>query len=132
MLLEMDVLQYLQSYLENDNTKMLYLLALILCANIIDFLLGYVNAKMNPKVDFKSGKAIFGILRKVLAFIVLVYFIPVSLLAPEPIGITAIYVLLGGYLLSELNSILSHLKMTEDGKENVFAEFVNTIFKKVK
>jgi len=129
-IIQMDVISYLQGYLENDNTKLLYMLGLILMANIIDFLLGYVNAKLNTKVQFQSGKAIFGILRKVLAFIVLVYFIPVSLLAPEPIGLTAVYVLLGGYLLSELNSILSHLKLSDDGKSEVFAEFIEVVFKK--
>lgn len=130
--MEMSFLETIRGMLANDDTKLVYILGLILIANIIDFLIGYVNAKLNPKVQFKSGKAIYGILRKVLAFIVLVYFIPVSMLAPEPIGLTAVYVLLGGYLLSELNSILSHLKLSDDGKDNVFAEFVETIFKNIK
>ena len=130
--MDMEFLDTIQSLLSNDDTKLMYMLGLILIANIIDFLIGYVNAKLNPKVQFKSGKAIYGILRKVLAFIVLVYFIPVSMLVPEPIGLTAVYVLLGGYLLSELNSILSHMKLTDDGKDNVFAEFVETIFKNIK
>lgn len=130
--MEMSFLELIRGMLANDDTKLVYILGLILIANIIDFLIGYVNAKLNPKVQFKSGKAIYGILRKVLAFIVLVYFIPVSMLAPEPIGLTAVYVLLGGYLLSELNSILSHLKLSDDGKDNVFAEFVETIFKNIK
>lgn len=130
--MEMSFLETIRGMLADDDTKLVYILGLILIANIIDFLIGYVNAKLNPKVQFKSGKAIYGILRKVLAFIVLVYFIPVSMLAPEPIGLTAVYVLLGGYLLSELNSILSHLKISDDGKDNVFAEFVETIFKNIK
>lgn len=126
---EMDIIGYLEHYLRNDNTKLLYLLALILGANILDFTLGYLNAKLNKKVAFRSNKAIMGIIRKVVTFILLIYFIPVSLLVPSPIGIGAIYILFGGYLVSEINSILSHLKMTDDGKEgDVFADFIQTIF----
>lgn len=125
----MDILKWLANWLENDNTKVFYLLALILMANILDFILGWVNAKFNQEVTFSSSKAILGITRKLLIFIVLVYFIPVSMLAPEPIGITAIYVLFFGYLASELNSILSHLNLTNDHKRNeVFADFISKIF----
>ena len=127
-IIKMDILRWLSDWLENDNTKVLYLLALILCANMLDFLLGWVNAKFNKEVPFSSSKAIMGITRKLLIFMVLVYFIPVSMLAPEPIGIGAIYVLFVGYLLSELNSILSHLKITDDTKSDVFADFIAKIF----
>lgn len=124
-------MEFLQGYLENENTKLLYLLTLILAATMIDFTLGIVNAKFNKNKSFSSSKAIYGILRKIISFILLIYFIPVSLLVPAPVGESAIYVLFIGYLLSELNSILSHLKMTGDNKEGeVFADFIKTIFSK--
>lgn len=128
--MKMDMLNYLSSWLENDNTKIFYLLALILIANVIDFIMGWVNAKFNSDVTFSSSKAILGITRKLLVFIVLIYFIPVALLVPEPVGIGAIYVLYLGYLASEVNSILSHMKLTEDDKTNMFADFIEKIFNK--
>ena len=127
-IIKMDILRYLSGWLENDNTKVFYLLALILMSNVLDFLLGWVNAKFNKEVDFVSSRAIMGITRKLLIFIVMIYFIPVAMLAPQPVGIGAIYVLFTGYLLSEINSILSHLKVTDDKKTDVFADFISRIF----
>lgn len=127
--MQLDMFSWLQVWLENDNSKVVYLLALILIANIIDFLLGWLNAKFNSKVKFSSSKAIYGIARKLILFILLVFFIPVSLLVPYPIGIGALYVLFIGYLLSEINSILSHLKLSDDDKSvDKFADFVQKIF----
>ncbi|RKJ07077.1 hypothetical protein D7X33_50575, partial [Butyricicoccus sp. 1XD8-22] len=75
-----------------------------------------VNAKFNPKLKFSSSKAIYGIARKLLLFVLLVYTIPVALLMPEPLGISALYVLYIGYLASEINSLLNHFKFAEDDK----------------
>lgn len=129
LVIEMDMIQWLSNWLHNDNTKIIYLLALIMGANIIDFVIGWTNAKLNPKIKFSSGKAIYGIARKMVLFIIMVYFIPVALLIPYPLGISALYVLFMGYLGSELNSILGHFNKVEDGdKVDVFADFIKTIF----
>lgn len=127
----MQMIEWLQRFLESDNTKLIYILALIMGANIIDFTVGWINAKFNPKVDFSSSKAIFGIARKLLLFILLVYSIPVALLMPEPLGISALYVLYLGYLLSEINSVLNHFKLAEDDKSmDPFIEFFKNVFDK--
>ena len=127
----MQMIEWLQRFLESDNTKLIYILALIMGANIIDFTVGWINAKFNPRVDFSSSKAIFGIARKLLLFILLVYSIPVALLMPEPLGISALYVLYLGYLLSEINSVLNHFKLAEDDKSmDPFIEFFKNIFDK--
>ena len=125
-------IEVLKNYLENDNTKILYILTLVLIATVLDFLLGIINAKFNENISFRSTKAIMGILRKIVSFILLIYFIPVSLLVPDPVGVSSVYVLLFGYLFSEINSILSHLKLSNDGKDEVFADFIKTIFERVK
>lgn len=127
----MQMINWLQSWLLLDDTKLLYVLALILFASTFDFLLGWVNARFNSEVLFSSSQARFGISMKIAMFILLVYFIPVALLVPEPIGISALYVLYIGYLLSEINSILGHLKITEDDKKNeLFGDFILKIFTK--
>jgi toxin secretion/phage lysis holin len=125
----MDMINWLKHWLDSDDTKIVYLLALILCANMIDFLLGWINAKFNKNVSFSSSKAIYGIARKMILFILCVFFIPISLLVPYPIGIGALYVLFIGYLWSEINSILSHLKLANDDKTtDKFSDFVTKIF----
>jgi toxin secretion/phage lysis holin len=122
---------YMQKWLENDNTKVIYFLVLILIANMIDFLLGWINAKFNTTVAFSSSKAIYGIARKMIMFILCVFFVPVSLLVPYPVGIAALYVLFTGYLLSEINSILSHLKISDDDKSvDKFSDFIKKLFSK--
>ena len=125
------MIEWLQRFLETDNTKLIYILTLIMGANIIDFMVGWINAKFNPKIDFSSSKAIFGIARKLLLFILLVYSIPVALLMPEPLGISALYVLYIGYLASELNSVLNHFKLASDDKTmDPFINFFKRIFEK--
>lgn len=125
----MDMIDWLQKWLATDNTKLIYLLVLILSANMIDFLLGFINAKFNKKMVFSSSTAIFGIARKMVMFMLCVFFIPVSLLVPAPIGIGALYVLFIGYLLSEINSILAHLNLGNDNKEaTLFSDFIGKIF----
>lgn len=129
--MEMNIIEWLSNWLSKEDTKIIYLLTLILIANIIDFVIGWVNAKFNPKVAFSSSKAIYGIARKIVMFIVLVFFVPVSVLVPEPIGISALWVLFLGYLFSEINSILNHLKLAKDDKSvDLFSDFIQTLFKK--
>src|SRR5690625_882018 len=127
----MQMIDWLQGYLQDDNTKLLYLLALILLANTIDFTIGWINAKFNPKIKFDTSKAIYGIARKLLLFIVLVYAIPVALLIPYDLGIGALYVLYTGYLWSEINSILYHFKLADDDKSmDPFINFFSKIFER--
>lgn len=127
----MNMIEWLGQWLESDDTKIIYLFTLILIANVFDFTIGWLNAKFNPSVDFSSSKAIYGIARKMLLFMLAVFFVPVSLLMPEPVGIGALWILLIGYLASEINSILHHMKLAKDDKAiSVFADFVNSIFSK--
>lgn len=127
-----EMIAWLKQWLINDDGKIIYLLTAILFANILDFLMGFINAKFNKKVDFKSSRAIYGIARKIVLLMLCVYFIPVALLIPEPVGLGSLYVLYIGYLVSEINSILSHLKVTDDGKPDqteFFIDFLNKIMK---
>lgn len=129
----MDMIQWLNEWLKQDDTKVIYLLVLILIANIIDFTFGWINAKFNKKIAFSSSRAIYGIARKMVMFILCVFFIPVSLLVPPPVGIGALYVLFVGYLLSEINSILHHLKLSDDDKgTDIFVDFIQKLFGKNK
>lgn len=127
----LDMIQWLNQWLQTDDTKIIYLLTLIFIANLFDFLIGWLKAKFKQDVNFSSSKAIFGIARKLVLFMIAVFFIPVSLLLPNGIGVGIYIVFLLGYLLTEINSILSHFKLTEDDKStDIFIEFINKIFNK--
>lgn len=125
------MLEWLNMLLRDDDTKLIYILSMILFANLVDFLIGWINAKFNHKVQFSSSKAIYGIARKMILFIVLVMFIPFSLLMPDILGLGALYVLYIGYLASEINSILSHLRLSDDDKQSdMFIDFIKRAFAK--
>lgn len=125
------MINWLSVWLSEDNTKLLYLLTLILIANILDFIFGVINAKFNENVPFSSKKAKNGLFVKIGYFILLVYVIPVALLLPEGIGVAALYALYIGYLVIELNSLFAHFRLTEDDKRNeLFIDFINRIFAK--
>lgn len=124
----MEMIEWLSYLVERD--KIAFILSLILIANIIDFLFGWINAKLNKEVLFSSSKAILGIARKMLMFTLAIFFVPVSIIAPQPIGEGALWVFLIGYLASEINSILTHLNLTDDDKDthSVFADFLGKLF----
>lgn len=125
------MIEYLRELIGTQDTKILFVLGLISLAMIIDFLTGTVAAKINKDITFESQKGINGILRKICSIIVMVYFIPVSILLPEGIGVGLVYVLYVGYLVMEIKSILENLKkMGLD--TNLFNTFLNEVEKNKK
>ena len=125
------MIEFLRELIGTQDTKILFVLGLIALAMIIDFLTGTVAAKINKDIIFESQKGINGILRKICSIIVMVYFIPVSILLPEGIGVGLVYVLYVGYLVMELKSILENLKkMGID--TSLFSKFVDEVEKNKK
>lgn len=125
------MIEFLMELIETQNTKILFVLALIAGAMIIDFLTGTVAAKISKNIIFESQKGINGILRKICSMIVMIFFIPVSVLIPEGVGIPLVYVLYLGYLVMEIKSILENLKkMGID--TSLFNNFVSEVEKNKK
>lgn len=126
----MNMIHWLEHWLSNDNTKLMYVLVCILIANLLDFAIGWLNARFNPKIQFSSAEAIYGIARKMLMFMLMVFFIPVSLVVPSVYGQTALWILYCGYLASELNSIAGHLGLVNDNKptSNLITNFIKNFF----
>ena len=130
----MDMVTFLNGLTHNDDRYILALLVTILIASTIDFLFGWVNARFNNNVVFESGVALYGIIKKMMYFITLVFFMIVAFLTiPVNIATAAVYTLYIGYLLSESNSILSHLGLTDDGKKGeLFRDFIEKIINQEK
>lgn len=116
---------------EDIDLYLIVLLSIILISNLVDFSFGWLNAKFNKNVIFESGKALYGIIKKMMYFIVLILFSIIALaIIPHEIAIPSIIALYIGYLLSEINSILSHLELTDDGKKGeVFRTFISKLMK---
>lgn len=125
------MIEFLRELIGTQDTKILFVLGLIAAAMIIDFLTGTVAAKINKDIIFESQKGINGILRKICSMIVMIFFIPVSILLPEGIRVGLVYVLYLGYLVMELKSILENLKkMGID--TSLFNNFVSEVEKNKK
>jgi len=123
------MIEFLRELTGTQDAKIFFILGLIAIAMIIDFLTGTVSAKINQNII--SQKGINGILRKICSMIVMIFFIPVSILIPEGIGIGLVYVLYLGYLFMELKSILENLKkMGID--VSLFKNFVDEVEKNKK
>ncbi len=86
--------------------KIIYLLSLLSVAMIIDFISGVYAAKLHKEITSKRG--INGIIRKVASMILLVFFLPVSLIIPGQTGIALLSVLYLAYLFMEIQSILEN------------------------
>lgn len=100
---------FLKHFLETEDGKILFILTMIVTAMIIDFLTGTIAAKVNSNITFNSKAGINGILRKIVSVIVMVFFIPLSVLVPGNMGIVLVYTLYIGYLIMELKSITENL-----------------------
>lgn len=122
-----DIMQDFFDRLQEDSqVYVIALLSAILVVNVIDYCFGWVNAKFNKNVVFESNIALYGIIKKMMYFIVLVLFMFIAyLLIPPTVAVPTLITLYVGYLLSELNSVLSHLNLTEDGKTGeLFSTFI--------
>ena len=86
--------------------KIIYLLSLLSVAMIIDFISGVYAAKLHKEITSKRG--INGIIRKVASMILLVFFLPVSLIIPGQTGIALLSMLYLGYLFMDIQSILEN------------------------
>ena len=101
---------YLRQLTETDDAKILFILALICGAMILDFASGTLAAWVNPDIEFKSKMGINGIIRKIASIVLLVFFIPVSALIPAEIGTATLYTLYLGYLGMEFRSVFENDK----------------------
>lgn len=105
----MNLFEWLKQFLATDDSKILFILALINATMIIDFITGTIAAKVNSNITFNSKAGINGILRKIGSILAMVILIPISVLVPGDMGIALVYTLYIGYLVMELKSIAENL-----------------------
>lgn len=101
---------YLRQLTQTDDSKILFILAVICGAMILDFASGTLAAWVNPDIEFKSKMGINGIIRKIASIVLLVFFIPISVVVPGVIGVATLYTLYLGYLAMEMRSIFENYK----------------------
>lgn len=114
-------------FAELREQKVLYVLALLAFAMMLDFLSGCYLAHKKQLISSKIG--INGIIRKVASMVLLLFFLPLALLLPVQTGSAMLFVFYMGYLVMEVQSILENYQQV--GIEvKVFQEFIELIKKK--
>lgn len=106
----MNMFDFFEHLIESQDGLILFILGLIAFAMILDFATGTIAAFINPKIEFVSKNGINGILRKIASMVLMIFFIPISVLLPDNSGEMLLYVLYVGYLGLELTSILENLR----------------------
>nr|DAP94875.1 MAG TPA: holin [Caudoviricetes sp.] len=106
----LDIFIFLKECVKTPEGKVLYLLAIISIAMVIDFITGTIAAIVNPKIEVKSKTGINGILRKIASMLLLIVFLPLSVLIPNGAGMALVCTLYGGYLVFEVKSIIENIE----------------------
>lgn len=123
---------YLEKLMMSNDTKILFVITLIVIAELLDWLSGTVAAVINPDIDYKSKIGTNGILRKISFIMLLLLFIPVSVLIPDINGINVGVITLYTFYLAYLGNVIwsifeNYEKMGKDMK--MFKEFWKQLFK---
>lgn len=121
----MYMMDFFRELLMTEDTKVMFILGLIAIAMCIDFITGTFAAKVNTEIEFGSKKGINGIIRKLSSLILLIFFIPISVLFPLNTGIAALYVLYIGYLIMEVQSIIEN-QQKMGNKTDLFKRFIDS------
>lgn len=104
-----DIFEFFRACVHTPEGKVIFILMLIAIAMIIDFITGTIAAVVNLEIEFKSKAGINGILRKIASMLLLIVFLPVSVLIPNGAGLALVYTLYGGYLIFEIKSIIENI-----------------------
>ena len=122
----MTVFEFLKSCVQTQESKILFVLTIIAISMIIDFITGTIAAYVNPEIQFKSKAGINGILRKIASMLLLIVFLPVSILILGDAGIALVYTLYLGYLMMEVKSIIENVG--KNGTDtSLFTHLINKI-----
>lgn len=106
--------------------RLLFVLALISGAMLLDLLTGLIAAKLTKQISSKVG--INGILRKIASILLLLFFLPVSSLIPLQAGSVLLYAFYLSFLLMELHSIFENYEKIGI-KTDLFRAFLKHLLK---
>ena len=128
--IKLDMITYLQALLSTDDSKIIYILTLLMILMMVDFVMGVLIAKFDKDITFSSFKMKIGILMKIVEILLAIIAIPFALLFD--VGLQLLYVLYIGLCGSELYSIFGHMKIVDDGDKGIdlLKKFFNGLFKK--
>lgn len=125
----MEMIEWLQKWLENDNTYIIYIIICYFLTQTLDMVVGTLIAKFSDNITFSSSVWKKGIIEKLLQFAVVVLMLPIFIIFKE-VGLTAYITMLLGLLGAELYSLVGHFKGNDNkpDKFNIVLETLKQLF----
>lgn len=106
--MDIQIFTFLRTLIATEDGLILFLLALIIIMEIIDFFSGTFAAIINPGIEYKSKIGINGLLRKMQGIVLLTVLIPMSVLLPENTGVAFLYTIYIGYVILTFKSLVEN------------------------
>lgn len=126
--MQIELFNFLRHIVQTEDGFVLYILALIVVMEIIDFITGTIAAIFNPDIEYKSKIGINGILRKISGVLLLMILIPMSVLLPEKTGFVFLYSIYIGYVAFTFQSLVENYSKLK-GNVDIFKPIINAIKK---
>lgn len=128
----MEMIDWIESFLINENNKLLFMFAILCGGNIIDFLMGVTSAFLSDNEKFSSSKLKRGLAEKVMIMVFSFFLIPVAVAFKE-FGIAALYMIYTGFIVADISSMIGHIRgngIDSKGHEGVF-KLIESVIKKM-
>lgn len=125
----MEMIDWLQNLLQNNNTKLYVFIVVYIFANMFDFILGYVISIFNG--TYSSKKMKIGLATKLGMILLCIIIVPVFLMF-DVLGLATLFLVIGAFIANELWSIINHIKSGQgDGKDHSALDMLSNLINKI-
>lgn len=118
----MEMIDWIESFLVNENSKLLFVFGMLCAGSIIDFLMGVTSAALSDSEQFSSRKLKRGLAEKVMIMVFSFFLIPVAVAFKE-FGVATLYMVYTGFIVADISSMIGHIRgngSDSKGHEGVF------------
>ena len=125
----MEMIDWLQNLLQNNNTKLYLFIGTYIATNMVDFGLGTVMALYLGTYSSKAMK--LGLATKLGMILLCIIIVPVFLMF-DILGLATLFVVLGAFIANEIWSIINHIKSGQgDGKDHSALDMLSNLINKI-
>lgn len=123
------MIDWLQSLLLNENTKLYLFIFTYIAANMTDFILGFSMAVFMGTYSSKEMK--IGLATKLGMILLSIIIVPVFLMF-DVLGLATLFLVIGAFIANEVWSIINHIKRGQgDGKEHSALDLLGNLIDKI-
>lgn len=123
------MIDWLQSLLLNENTKLYLFIFTYIAANMTDFILGFSMAVFMGTYSSKEMK--IGLATKLGMILLSIIIVPVFLMF-DVLGLATLFLVIGAFIANEVWSIINHIKRGNgDGKGHSALDLLGSLIDKI-